>query len=127
MIRLSLKFNASAFQSVVQKTAQTTIRSFLSKVAEKMRFLMRLPKSGRTYRSHQASAPGEAPGIVSGSLLRSIGEPTISGLRGQLRVTAAHAAYLERGTTHIKARPFAGPAVEGVLAEINRGGTFRRL
>ncbi len=71
--------------------------------------LMAEKKTGRIYNirgiEHQASAPGEAPAILSGTLQRSI----FYNARGHLQLvygaTAPYAAYLEDGTTIMEARP----------------------
>jgi hypothetical protein len=127
MIKFNLKFNGSAFNAAVRVVTQRTIRSFLTRVGEKMRFLMRLPKKGKGYGPNLRSAPDEAPAIQTGKLIRSIGAPTVSGLRGQIRVSASYAAYLEEGTKFLEPRPFAKVAAEGVLKDINGPGTLRNL
>lgn len=127
MIKFDFRFNASAFNKVIQQQVQPKLFSFLDKVAETMRFLMRLPKSGRFYGRHRASAPGQAPAILSGKLIGSIGEPVVRGLTGTLRVTAPYAGFLERGTPLIAPRPFAETSARGVLFEINGGSTFGNL
>lgn len=127
MIKFNLKFNGSAFNAAVRVVTQGTIRSFLTRVGERIRFLMRLPKKGNTYGPNRRSAPDEAPAIQTGKLIGSISAPTVSGLRGQIRVSASYAAYLEGGTTNMRPRPFAKVAAEGVLKELNGQGTLRNL
>lgn len=127
MIRFSLKFSNSNFQTIVQRVAYKEIKTFLGKVAARMRVLMRLPKTGRFYGRQRASGPGEAPAIRSGRLIQSIGTPTVNGLRGSLQISAPYAGYLELGTKSIAPRPFAEPAIKGVLDEIKRGGTLSNL
>jgi hypothetical protein len=55
-------------QEIIDKTALDVQRFAIE--------LMQMPKSGRTYKrgskSHQASAPGEAPAIDTGNLVNSI-------------------------------------------------------
>jgi HK97 gp10 family phage protein len=80
-------------------------------------------KSGRIYSirvngriiPHQASAPGEAPAILTGKLDRSI-ETKTSGYT-DLRFSAGggdvnYAGYLEEGTSKMEPRPYMRPAVD---------------
>jgi len=91
---------------------------------------MRKPKSGRWYttkvgkqgtplkkaRRYQASAPGQAPAVVSGNLRRSLrfkvrGWNVMSFRAGGERFGAPYAPFLEEGTANMAARPFMSTAV----------------
>jgi len=74
-------------------------------------------KSGIVYisggKAHRSSAPGEAPAVDSGELLRSI----VFDVRGMemeigAEAGAPYAELLEEGTSKMKARPFLEPAIE---------------
>lgn len=127
MIRFLVKINQSAFNEVLKKGAQKTFDSFLRRVAERIRFLMRLPKHGRFYGTHRASAPGEAPAILTGTLIGSIGQPVIRDFTGSMNVSAPYARYLEEGTPRILPRPYAEVSARGVVSELNRESAFGRL
>lgn len=67
-------------------------------------------KSGRTYGTHQASAPGEAPAILFGQLSNSIDTQLTGATSGIVFSSDEKAPHLEFGTTHMEPRPFFGPA-----------------
>lgn len=70
------------------------------------------------------SAPGEPPGIVSGTLRRSIShevEKTATGVSGRVGTNVKYALPLEFGTSRMAARPFLRPKLkenEGKIAKI---------
>ena len=79
--------------------------------------MAREKKSGKFYRrggkTHRASAPGEAPAVDSGELLRAI----VFDVRGMeveigAEAGAPYAELLEEGTSKMEARPWLEPAVE---------------
>lgn len=95
------------------------------------------PKSGRIYRRshetrrrssgnpfrrleliHRASAPGEAPANDTGSLARSFKMRFPSQFLGELEIGAAYAEFLELGTGRMAARPYVGPAIRSVTAQL---------
>jgi hypothetical protein len=127
MIRASLKFNAAAFNRVIAERVEPLLRNTLEKIADRMKFLFRLPKSGRVYGKHQASAPGEAPAIRSRRLTESISQPIINGLTGRLEVRAPYAGLLEKGTDFMQPRPFAEVAARSVVSRLNQQSFFNRL
>ena len=74
-------------------------------------------KHGRWYGQHQASAPGEAPGVDTGLLLNSIQSElvtaTATSALAQAGVAGAeYAEALEYGTARIKPRPYMRPALD---------------
>lgn len=100
------------------------IRAYLRGVKGEIERLMRLPKSGHFYkkpngRLYQASAPGEAPAIRTGRLLRSVKEAFPSWTTGIITVDVEYADYLERGTSKMRKRPFVRPALRTVNSQFN--------
>lgn len=87
------------------------------------------PKSGRVYqkytprRTHQASAPGEAPASDLGTLAANISpqptKATSGGIVKTVNSAADYSASLEFGTANIDPRPFMRPALEEKRKEIN--------
>jgi hypothetical protein len=68
--------------------------------------------AGRTFRSHQASAPGEPPAVWSGRLFRSVFEKVVPvfekgrlAWRGYVGTNVQYAPHLEFGTKRMKPRP----------------------
>lgn len=119
---LKLKLNKFSVQSIIDTgRVSRIIRAYLRDVKAEIERLMRLPKTGRTYRKpgggfYRASAPGQAPAIRTGTLLRSVREVFPSWSTGQLSATVDYAEYLEQGTRRMRKRPFFRPA----LREVNR-------
>lgn len=93
------------------------------------------PKTGRIYRrrgiAHQASAPGEAPASDTGNLVRNREIQLIpERYAARIRLMAAYAIHLERGTIKMEPRPSIsralneteeqgmGMILEGIAAEL---------
>jgi HK97 gp10 family phage protein len=82
------------------------------------------PASGRVYqkynprRTHQASAPGQAPASDTGRLANSIFFDTRGPLTAVVGSNVVYALYLEYGTTRMAARPFFRPAVEAIRPKL---------
>lgn len=75
-------------------------------------------KTGRVYKrgkgkSHQASAPGEAPATDTGNLVNGISTQKVGDANWEVPVAADYAAKLEED------RPFLEPAVKKVEAAFN--------
>jgi len=82
--------------------------------------IRKVTKAGKT---HQASAPGEAPASDTGSLLRSLfAELRQGGKRPEAIVGTdiAYGPWLEFGTKNMEARPWLEPAFKRRLATIKR-------
>lgn len=82
-------------------------------------------KTGNVYRRrgvvHQASAPGEAPAIDTGTLVsRSRTEYSADGTVGRLIFSTEYAPRLEFGTETLKPRPFLRPAVAAKREEVSK-------
>lgn len=85
-----------------------------------VRAYQRGPASGRVYhkynprRTHQASAPGEAPATDTGRLVSSVNFRREGRLSASVGSDLAYAAMLEFGTRTIDPRPAWVPAVEAM-------------
>ncbi len=118
-MRFEVKLDEAAFKAVVTRHASGVIKDAVFELRAKFAELFGRSKSGREYRRpsgtvYRASAPGEAPAIRSGNLLRSIRESFPDALTGQITIEAPYAEFLEEGTDLMAARPFVRPAVEAV-------------
>lgn len=84
------------------------------------------PASGRVYqkynprRTHQSSAPGEAPMSDTGRLASSITFDTEGPLTATVGSALVYASWLEYGTTQMAPRPFFTPAVEDIRPKFNK-------
>jgi HK97 gp10 family phage protein len=96
--------------------------------ANAIRSVQKGPKTGIVYqlynpkRTHQASAPGEAPATDLGGLAMSIlvSVPLADRRAVELVADAPYAVHLEYGTRKMAARPFMRPAVEKVLPKAEK-------
>lgn len=84
---------------------------------------MRGAKSGRIYKLkkkfHQASAPGEAPATIHGqSGLQGIMADKIGRFARRVGTNLKYGLYLELGTSLMKARPWARPALDRQRSKI---------
>lgn len=79
------------------------------------------PGTGRTYRTgyktephrtHQASAPGDAPAVNTGRLRQSITAVQIKPLHWRVGTNVDYALFLEFGTRRMAPRPFLRPAAD---------------
>lgn len=79
-----------------------TVQKHIRLIRDKIRMSMRAKKHGRIYyingRRHRASAPGEAPAILTGALYRSI-VPRVgrSSLQARIAPNVFYAQWLEEG------------------------------
>lgn len=86
--------------------------------------IQRGKKTGRVYeksnpkRTHQASAPGEAPATDTGALVSSMYFTRDTTLSATVGSRLAYAYYLEFGTAKIGARPAWVPAAEKARPEM---------
>lgn len=91
----------------------------------RIRISMSGPKRGRIYkrgsRTHQASAPGEAPAIDYGALVNSISVVSEGDLLKIVGTNIEYAAVLEFGGAHIAPRPYFGPAFEAARPDFEKG------
>lgn len=92
------------------------------------RMILDPPKTGKVYRingrNHRASAPGEAPANLTGTLRRSIDFEVRGSMNMTFGANAPYAKYLEDGTEKMKARPYLLPAIyqeqKNMLANFER-------
>ena len=126
-------FDSKEFERAVEAVASRTIRTFVLDTISRMKISFAQPKSGRFYkvsrtgRRHQASAPGQAPAVLTGFLTNSIQSAFPKATEGIITIGAEYAEYLERGTSRMARRPFVQPALDGALEAINSGGVLGRL
>lgn len=123
MIRVSIKLKGlqnvarrlALRGEVLQKAAELALEEAGTIVqAEAQRLVMDPPKTGRFYekydprRTHQASAPGEAPATDTGNLAAGIILDATDAAQGRVRVasTAPYSKVLEFGGRKVAARPF---------------------
>jgi|SRR5690625_833474 len=116
---LSSKFEQEAGR-LVNRTAQNIRTNAIS--------LIRTPSMGRTYvqhtpfyKTHTASAPGGAPNIDEGRLVRSLTVTRSGTLTAEVLANVEYAAWLELGTRNMAARPFMTPALEQERPNYERG------
>lgn len=74
--------------------------------------MMAGPHSGHIYNGHQASAPGEAPAMDTGTLANSITTERDAPGEWTVYTGVEYAPYLEYGTVHMEPRPSFTPAAE---------------
>ena len=121
-ITFELSFtNFTAIGEQMAREADAVCEEIANKVATDYKLaVMSPPKSGREYkrgkRTHQASAPGEAPASDLGNLVNSVVIIHDGLADWSDHVTAEYALALEIGTPKILPRPAMRPAVEGQRA-----------
>ena len=85
--------------------------------------IQRGPATGRVYqktsprRTHQASAPGEAPSTDTGRLANSITFDKVAKMSATVGSKIVYAAALEFGTGSIRPRPAWVPSIEEITPE----------
>lgn len=116
-VKSRVKFNHfGSIKRGMEARARAVVAEFGEDMLQEMRDLMEGPKSGRYYGAHQASAPGEAPAILTGQLIGSLtAEPR--GLSVVVGASDEKALWLEYGTRFMSARPFFTPMVEKAREE----------
>lgn len=111
--------SSAAIQDVVESTA-------FDVQAEAAKAIQRGSKTGRVYKrgskTHQASAPGQAPASDTGMLAGSIQAVKLTKLTWQVGTMLRYGEWLEYGTRDIAERPWLRPALDK-----NRIEFFRRL
>lgn len=132
-VKIDVKLNLAEFVKVTDAAASRVIRAFALRTVERMKAAFKLPKSGRVYRvsrtgrTHQASAPGEAPAILMSFLQDSILTTFPTAREGVIAIGAAYAPYLEYGTARMKPRPYIAPAIKETIAEFKKPGIIGGL
>lgn len=111
--------SANERRQIEQRAFRGVRKGTLMIQREAVRLIIEEPKTGRTYGSHQASAPGESPASDTGRLVQSINSTfDPAAIMGTVSASALHAAFLEFGTNTMGARPFMRPALENKRAEV---------
>lgn len=115
---MKIKWDKDAADKVAADVADG-VKAVAITVQSDVRKRLGSPGTGRVYKGHQASAPGEPPAVRTGTLRRSI-QIDLSGLSNKrnpsVRVgtNLAYARYLEFGTRIMAARPFMRPSLAAV-------------
>jgi hypothetical protein len=128
-MKFEVVFNQAAFKQALNRPVKLAIQDAVFDLRATFAELFGGIKTGRIYPRPQpltgfyrASAPGEAPAIRTGNLLRSIRESFPEPLTGQITISAPYARYLEEGTARgLAPRPFVRPAIESVTKRFNHG------
>lgn len=115
----ALRKQLAAMSSEVRaEVGKAVIGTALELQGDIKRSIQRGPASGRVYqkynprRTHQASAPGQAPMSDTGRLANSIFFDKAGELTAVVGSSIVYALHLEYGSTRMGARPFFRPAVE---------------
>jgi hypothetical protein len=109
----------------LRKRAADLVTATAFGIKQRAQVSMSGPKSGQTYkrgsRTHQASAPGEAPAIDQGDLVNSIDVVKTGELSASVGSSIEHGVHMEFGTVHVEPRPWLGPAFEEARPEFEQG------
>lgn len=106
--------------------AEAEVRSAAFAIEAAIKNEMSKPKSGQTYGTHQASAPGEAPAVDTGAYSNDV-RAQVQGSRAIVGTNQEQAAILEYGGETIAARPVWRKAAKMVeQAFINNLRTIER-
>lgn len=109
--------NLDSLSNTMETRLSTIVRRYAFAVEAGAKLaIMGGPKSGRVYarpggRSHQASAPGEAPANDRGFLAGSLRAAPAGRLSWRVSTDKRYGAALELGTERIAPRPFLAPAL----------------
>lgn len=96
-----MKYGSSTMVGAIGRIVQSHADEIVSEVVQDMR------------RSSVPSAPGQAPGVRTGRLLRSLSvdyKRSMTGASATLGPTVDYGKYLEKGTRRMKPRPSLVPA-----------------
>lgn len=117
-IKIDTKFNRiPAIQAQLRPSVIQVVSKTAHDVEAGVKLEMRAPKSGRVYRrgsrSHQASAPGQAPAVDYGQLINSIQvSPETPALTMTVGTNVEYAMALEYGSRRVAPRPVWRPVAE---------------
>lgn len=108
--KIYLQINKEEFMKVLDE-ANNIGNLAADKMAQNMKkSILSGAKGGKTYGSHTASAPGQAPANDTGALVRSIRVEKNKKNESTVIIDKEYAVFLEFGTSKMKARPFILPA-----------------
>lgn len=127
MIKFNVKIDRSAFRRESIRVWQQDVKPIFQNIADRMRTLMLLPKTGKLYGTHRASAPGEAPAPLTEALINSIGQPQVDDGIIRLIVSDPKARLLDPQegdpiNALIEPRPFVQPSIDGAVAAARKPG-----
>ena len=101
---------------LTKKKIRASLYEIGSEHIQEIRDSMAEKKTGRIYNikgiEHQASAPGESPAILSGTLSRSLYYKVRGSHQLEIGADAKYAGFLESGTSKMAARPFLQPVID---------------
>lgn len=117
----TLKSNVSQINAELKQRAKALVMRTAFQIEQNAKLSMAEPKSGRTYGSHQASAPGEAPAIDLGALVNSIHVEQTGEMSAIVGTNMEHGLHTEFGTARMAPRPWLGPAFESVREKFQAG------
>ena len=105
-IQVRTKFNRiPVITAEIRPTVSQVVRKTAHDIEADVKAEMRDEKHGRTYGTHQASAPGEAPAVDTGLLINSIQVEEVTDLTSSVGTPVEYAATLEFGSSRIAPRP----------------------
>ncbi|HKX32096.1 MAG TPA: hypothetical protein VJ302_30700 [Blastocatellia bacterium] len=112
----SIQINLQQIVGKIARGASALVRRATFELETKLKISLTGPRTGRIYRrrgrTHQASAPGEAPAVDTGFLSNSIKSTFPSPTLGVVTISADYAQILEEDLN----RPFVKPAVNDVIS-----------
>lgn len=105
-----------AIVASMRQSLDAVTRAAAFNIAARAKASMTTSKSGETYRVsgrwHRASAPGQAPAVLYGTLWNSISIAHPEFGQAVVYSTDEKAPYLEFGTRRMGSRPFMAPAAD---------------
>lgn len=119
----ALQRAGTAAQAAVDDAVEATALELRGDIVKRYQ---RGAKTGRIYqkykprRTHQASAPGQAPATDTGRLANSVVYRRLGLMTAEVSTPVRYGSMLEYGTLRIKARPAWRPAVELMRPKFNR-------
>lgn len=128
-LHVTTKFNRiPQIQASLRPSLSAVVRKTAFDVEAEVKKEMRAPKSGRVYRrgsrSHQASAPGQAPAVDYGQLINSIQVDNVTELKSTVGTNVEYAMPLEYGSRRIAPRPVWRPVIEKLRKPFAEAVTF---
>lgn len=139
-----VKWFGTEVMKLVEKHLEQGLDELANDIVKTAQESMREPKSGKDYRPkwrqegkrkpkgmargrarNVSSAPGEAPAVQYGDLIRSIQYTRAGKLIRHVGTNQKHGRYTELGTKHMKPRPWLRPAYKkhtGKDAEVHFEG-----
>lgn len=112
-IQVNTKYNhLPQITASIRPSVSQVVRKTAFELEAEVKNEMRAPKSGRRYRQHVASAPGEAPAVDLGQLINSIQTQHLTDLTSTVGTNVVYATPLEYGSRRIAPRPVWRPVAD---------------